>query len=213
MSCGETLHLWDLTSMVTETSHSGLFHNYSCLQLHKGTAIRLVILLAGRFYDPILCTMATVDLYSERYDAVSYTWATEEGDDRKIGRIHFPDGVVAITQNCEAALRQLRLESEPRQLWVDAICIDQSNLSERNHQVSIMGQVYRTASTVRICIQDLSRRYTECIRLFSGADLNNSTDTMRCHHSEITQAKELFRRRYFSRVWVLSAQYTMISVS
>jgi hypothetical protein len=106
----------DSTESVAGYSRRGLCNNYSNLQLNTMTAIRLVVLLTGKLYDPIFCTMATVDLYSEQYGAVSYTWATEEGDDRKTGRIYFPNGIVAVTEICEAALRQLQLQSEPRQL-------------------------------------------------------------------------------------------------
>jgi len=35
-------------------------------------------------------------------------------------------------------------------LWIDAICIDQHNISERSHQVNIMGQIYTAARQVLI---------------------------------------------------------------
>jgi len=33
-------------------------------------------------------------------------------------------------------------------LWIDAICIDQSNVNERNHQVSMMGEIFSAAHFV-----------------------------------------------------------------
>jgi hypothetical protein len=33
-------------------------------------------------------------------------------------------------------------------LWVDAICIDQSNIEERNHQVKLMDLIYKNAKIV-----------------------------------------------------------------
>jgi hypothetical protein len=155
--------------------------------------------IAGESHDPICCTTATVDFYSERYDAVSYTWATEDGDDRKTGRIHFSDGVVVVPENCEAALRQLRSRSEPRQVWVDARCINQTNLEERSHQVSIMGQIYRMAATVWVCTQDSRHLYTECMRLLSAAYQDPSIDTIEWPPSAMMQTKELFQRRYFTK--------------
>ena len=54
-----------------------------------------------------------------------------------------------ITPNCENALRHLRLPNQHRNIWVDAIYIDQGNseesLKERNTQITLMGEVYRTA--------------------------------------------------------------------
>jgi hypothetical protein len=205
MSCGETLHLWQLPQgskhislAKTHDSSQGLAHTYSDLRLSTGQAIRLVVLLPGLFADPICCTIATVDPYKEQYEALSYTWATEDGDDRKTGRVHCPDGIISVTENCEAALRRLRLPFAPRQLWVDAICIDQTNIKERNHQVGLMEQIFRLASTVHICIQDSSHRYTECLTWLKSSNLYSAGSIV------IAQAEELFRRRYFSRVWVWS---------
>ncbi|KAH5730829.1 hypothetical protein HBI17_219230 [Parastagonospora nodorum] len=205
MACGESLHLWQVAPRPQTTEKSSdpelcnassrLSHAYNDLRLTTGTSIRLILLQPGDFQDPLSCIIATVDPYRENYDAISYTWATESGHDRKTGRIHCPDGAIAITENCEAALRTLRLPIAPRQLWVDAICINQSNVDERNHQVELMEQIYRLASTVHICIQDTTHSYTECI-----AWLNGQGDSSR---EAATQTAELFRRRYFTRVWII----------
>jgi hypothetical protein len=37
-----------------------------------------------------------------------------------------------------------------RLLWADAICIDQNNILERNHQVEFMSQIYLLAASVHI---------------------------------------------------------------
>jgi hypothetical protein len=152
MSCGETLHLWQPLE-VTEASGTsvqpsladaspGLYHIYGDLPLTSGIVIRLVVLLPGKLQDPICCTITAASPYSEKYEALPYTWATEDGDDQKTGRVHCPNGIIPITENCEAALRQLRLESMPRQLWVDAICINQSSIKERNNQVGLMAKSF-----------------------------------------------------------------------
>lgn len=40
--------------------------------------------------------------------------------------------------------------------WIDAICIDQDNVLERNHQVSHMGAIYSNASCVHLWLGDTS---------------------------------------------------------
>jgi heterokaryon incompatibility protein (HET) len=55
------------------------------------------------------------------------------------------DGYLKITPNLQDALSDLQLDTEPRQLWVNAICIDQENDTERSEQVSIMRQIYKNA--------------------------------------------------------------------
>ncbi|KAL1870710.1 hypothetical protein Daus18300_005030 [Diaporthe australafricana] len=42
------------------------------------------------------------------------------------------------------------LSSRPQYFWIDAICVDQSNVSERNAQVAIMADVFRAAQGITI---------------------------------------------------------------
>lgn len=48
----------------------------------------------------------------------------------------------------DKATEQSGKELDFRSLWVDALCIDQENLRERNHQVQQMGRIYRNAQYV-----------------------------------------------------------------
>ncbi|KAL2349706.1 heterokaryon incompatibility protein-domain-containing protein, partial [Cryomyces antarcticus] len=52
------------------------------------------------------------------------------------------------TRNSEAALRHLGSETEPRSLWVDAVCINQSDVQEHNQQVKRTWTIYRHARRV-----------------------------------------------------------------
>lgn len=69
---------------------------------------------------------------------------------------HYAD--MEVTVNLERALRHLRHPSIPRMLWIDALCIDQSNLEERSEQVDLMGLIYSKATEVRIWLGDLSTK-------------------------------------------------------
>ena len=81
------------------------------------------------------------------YVALSYVWG-----DPSITKEIFIDGhSVQVTENLEAALRTLR--GSPRisqgfKVWIDAICIDQSNLTERSAQVARMKDIYASARFV-----------------------------------------------------------------
>ncbi len=55
-----------------------------------------------------------------------------------------------MTVNLEAALRAFRNHQTVRVLWVDAICINQSDLHEKNVQVPQKAQLYRAASAVLV---------------------------------------------------------------
>jgi hypothetical protein len=84
-----------------------------------------------------------------RYEALSYTWDAEnDSGDRFIILNEKP---LPISGNCAEALLRLRHRSWTRQhrcLWIDAICIDQTSIPERNHQVALMGEIYRKATRV-----------------------------------------------------------------
>ncbi|KAK5163884.1 uncharacterized protein LTR77_010278 [Saxophila tyrrhenica] len=61
------------------------------------------------------------------------------------------DGVKCdVTGNLASALLQLRVPSEDRVLWVDAVCINQSDIQEKSEQVSFMDTIYQRCETVRI---------------------------------------------------------------
>ncbi|KAJ4017755.1 hypothetical protein NW752_001663 [Fusarium irregulare] len=45
-------------------------------------------------------------------------------------------------------MEKLRLRNKSRYLWIDAVCINQADDHERNQQVGIMGDIFRTADKV-----------------------------------------------------------------
>lgn len=79
-----------------------------------------------------------------QFEALSYVW----GDVHLTEAISVEHADFQVTGNLACALRRLRYESRPRVLWVDFICIDQSNITERNSQVLLMREIYVKASRV-----------------------------------------------------------------
>ncbi|KAL0256660.1 hypothetical protein SLS55_009056 [Diplodia seriata] len=107
----------------------------------------------GAGYLPIInCTLRTASLEDEPdYCALSYVW----GDPSSTRPILIDGKIFHVTVNLEAALRQLAEElrqrrNSPTWLWVDAVCINQHDTTERTHQVCQMDQIYRRASRVVI---------------------------------------------------------------
>jgi hypothetical protein len=90
--------------------------------------------------------MRVVDL-DERphFTALSYVWGSPGSD-----TIICQDILVPVTPNCYSALLHLRKKLGAYCIWVDAICIDQSNLKEREQQVTLMGEIYKGAEKVFI---------------------------------------------------------------
>jgi hypothetical protein len=94
------------------------------------------------------------------YEALSYCWGAEVFPEM----LHLSGGVLAITDNLAAALRQLRHPEQCRRLWVDAVCINQRDNQEKNHQVSLMSQVYRNATTVLVWLGEGNENMREAIK-------------------------------------------------
>jgi hypothetical protein len=53
-----------------------------------------------------------------------------------------------IRKNLFSFLEVWQEESHPVTLWIDAICINQEDILERNRQVALMYKIYRTATSV-----------------------------------------------------------------
>ena len=87
------------------------------------------------------------------WEALSYAW----GSTNPTREILCDGRSVLVTENCYAALRRLRRHNHARTLWVDAVCIDQNCVEERNHPVKIMGEVYKNARQVLIWLGEEER--------------------------------------------------------
>ncbi|KAF5230135.1 hypothetical protein FAUST_9995 [Fusarium austroamericanum] len=88
------------------------------------------------------------------YIALSYVWSqpskSEEGKDFFITVNGSP---FKVTPNLHHALEEIRKSQRIRQgfkIWIDAICIDQTNPSERGRQVARMRDIYESAWQVLI---------------------------------------------------------------
>lgn len=107
--------------------------------------IRVLDLLPGSGRDQICVKLRSTSVDSpEAYEALSYTW----GCPARPVEIQVNGYSFAATQNLIAALTRFRDPSSPRTLWIDAICINQSSVNERNQQVRMMAEIYSKAANV-----------------------------------------------------------------
>ncbi|KAF2816936.1 HET-domain-containing protein, partial [Mytilinidion resinicola] len=81
--------------------------------------------------------------------AISYCW----GNPNETSKIICDGAVMTITKSLHEALLRFRGRSE-RTFWADAICINQTDDSEKTQQVRLMRQIYETASTVAVWLGD-----------------------------------------------------------
>ncbi|KAF2253759.1 HET-domain-containing protein [Trematosphaeria pertusa] len=137
-------------------SSSSTLEPYQHRPLTDTRSTRVLLLEPAHTNDaPLRCSLVEINLdtFDERtqsYAALSYVWGYRHGD----REIVCEGKSLLVTRNCEDAMRALRLRVEPRHLWIDAICIDQKDdayaVNERSGQISLMGEIYRTAAHVLV---------------------------------------------------------------
>lgn len=115
-----------------------------------------------------------------RYEAISYTWEGQSrspdhfilcrGKDDTLSRLN-------LTANTNEALRRVRLRHEDRYIWVDAICIDQSSMEDKQRQIANMGFVYSLAQRVLVWLGDnVTRDGLLTIKYIQELAMHNPTD-------------------------------------
>jgi hypothetical protein len=116
-------------------------------------------LAAGKGNSTIRCSLHHVDIDSPnfpRYRAVSYQWGKEKfryhiqvgspasvQHEQEYGRLRVKRNLLNLLQN-------IREPGSDCWLWIDAVCIDQSSVEERNSQVRLIGEIYRKADRVLV---------------------------------------------------------------
>ena len=121
-----------------------------------------------------------------------------------------------MSSNLFAALRHLRFQDQERCLWVDALCIDQSAIPERNSQVSHMRTIYQRARKVviwlgeefegvEIAVQSL-KEMADNPRLHINPSLAPHLKTIdhAAHLGELLEALETFLTLpWWTRTWTV----------
>ncbi|KAF2027854.1 hypothetical protein EK21DRAFT_11979, partial [Setomelanomma holmii] len=110
-------------------------------------SIRLAEITPDDSNDLIICHLSDCDLARKpSYTALSYTW--DRGNEQ---RDLLCDGkVMPIGSNLCNFLHRFRDRQETcaERLWIDAICINQDDVGERNHQVAQIRSIYTVANRV-----------------------------------------------------------------
>jgi Heterokaryon incompatibility protein (HET) len=89
--------------------------------------IRVVTLQSGQRHEPIDWALVIRALGSCECEALSYCW----GDEVNLKEIELQNVLWQVTPNLHEALEELRSESTPRRMWIDALCINQKDVSEK----------------------------------------------------------------------------------
>ncbi|KAF2105546.1 heterokaryon incompatibility protein-domain-containing protein, partial [Lophiotrema nucula] len=204
---------------------------YSYQPLARSTSIRILVLKPSlSFEDPLEAKLMHADrsiddeptsdkemrnIFSDlRYEAVSYCWGKADFTHTLIC-----DGKwLGITANVNSMLRHLRKPSKPRHLWVDALCLNQTDMQEKAVQVQLMGDIYKQAHKVQIWLgeNDEDDYILEVYGLLKALAVTSNAVFLTQRREEM---RNLFKkamepafdrfvaRPWFSRKWILQEVY------
>ncbi|KAM7211566.1 Heterokaryon incompatibility protein (HET) domain containing protein [Rhypophila decipiens] len=137
---------------------------------------------------PVHLTLETYDRDNcPEYEATSYLWGGEDGDYSPSEPVYIGPhwDILFQTKSCWSMLKYLRPWRGIRTVWIDAICINQGDLKEREDQVEAMRETYQRSMRLVVYLRD---------------DVVQKRDQysypMRCGLEEIgkTQVYQLFQR-------------------
>ncbi|KAK4163277.1 heterokaryon incompatibility protein-domain-containing protein [Cladorrhinum sp. PSN259] len=155
------------------------------------------------------------------FSAISYTWGYSE----ETSLLEVDGKLLRIKRTAWDVLEALASRSEL--LWIDSVCIDQTNTDERNHQVSMMKDIYSSAEKVYAW---LGRGTPESLTVMDGIKIGKLFNMRACNRAvrelsemnaslphenllrqEITNSLEgiwrgldhIERNAYWSRLWIV----------
>lgn len=210
----------DDTERALTDENSGTNFLYATLPRHH---IRVLEVEPDTPGMPLACSLHILDLNTvpafdrfadfegglPKYEALSYHWGSAE----RTCSIICGNEVVKIPRNLFLALHHLRHVDRSRYIWADALCINQSDNSERSAQVRMMLKVYKKAFRVLIWLGIDSEEEGElALKLLNALDHDNLRHMiLKLKHSKecltnlrraYTAAFKVFGRSWFRRTWI-----------
>lgn len=131
------------------------------------------------------------------YSAVSYTW----GSSALTYLVLINDQLFHVRQNLYQFLMEIVQQqgNTAQWLWIDQLCIDQSNIVERGHQVQSMARIYKNAMEVYVWLGLESEDSGLAIDLLDQDYLE--TEALKQRH--LGAIRNLFTRPYWKRLWIV----------
>jgi hypothetical protein len=192
-------------------SYEPLDKNVDCARL-------LSIQPAENDQDPIHCGLFPVEFgHKPQYEALSYAWGSPGAKTYiLVNNCRF-----LVGQNLCDALYYLRGQARAMPIWVDAICINQDDIPERNRQLRIMHHIYSRAITVVVWLGGSYSAYHQTVaellaRQTHGtsttttyeplSDLDTQEDISTAGKDDKVESdmvKKLYNDEYWKRVWII----------
>ncbi|KAI1437465.1 HET-domain-containing protein [Xylaria sp. CBS 124048] len=173
--------------------------------------MRLLVIKKSPFYPSVIrADIVHRPVYPppQEYEAVSYRWGSSDlSEEIIVDGCRFP-----VTRSAFEVLLARRSVWRERTIWIDALCIHQRDVEEKNEQVQLMREIYQRASRVVAFLGgDWRLRLAgPLIYQLFGLSFQYETDSMDWAN-ETEEARtprwralaDLFSNEYFNRAWVI----------
>ena len=172
--------------------------------------------------EPVVCKLSIVSLLDEpEFSALSYTW----GDASVTEPIIVEGQSIAVTTSLTHALKAVYFQwtegccsedNSGHRIWVDAVCINQPDIQEKNSQIPLMYEIYtsaqRTFCWVGLPTPELLGAFDVFAYLFQeidsrlkmgqeGKNLLQSIDVDLV--ALMPRMSHLFFTQYWRRIWIV----------
>ncbi|KAH7175223.1 Aldehyde/histidinol dehydrogenase [Dactylonectria macrodidyma] len=155
------------------------------------------------------CTISNHPINAQSFTALSYTWGTDEPSHNLL----LNDEPIKIRNNLHDFLSHAlpgsssRLSRTVGPIWIDALCISQSDKAEKASQIAQMASIYAAASRIVIWLgtadatSDTAMEfYARTASLWANNQLPDQTIPLT--DGDRAAVEGLTRRSYWSRSWV-----------
>ncbi|KAL5313474.1 hypothetical protein ACEPPN_019207 [Leptodophora sp. 'Broadleaf-Isolate-01'] len=161
----------------------------------KHNKIRVLEILPGELGTTVSVKLIESQITDCSYEALSYTW----GDGVVGPTIELNGKSFRVTENLERCLQHIRQKDRTRYLWVDAVCINQEDVNERNAQVRQMGNIYASAAGVVVWLDmdiDLGQpAFAKLLQVTDFTDLGKNGTFW-------NPVVDIFNHPYWFRLWI-----------
>ena len=109
-----------------------------------------------------------------------------------------------VTANLESFLRHRRDAQDPIDIWVDAVCINQSDVAEKNGQIKLMSLIYMAAAKVMVWLG--KEADDSDLAMDELSDMGQGSPYNKLHiitGNSLTALNKLLSRSWWSRIWVV----------
>ncbi|KAI9776854.1 MAG: hypothetical protein M1839_009302 [Geoglossum umbratile] len=179
-----------------------------------GPLSRLLRLNRRFFFSVPTCKLIHILLdEAPHFEAISYTW----GDKDPSVPLVIDGQQVLVTSAVEELLCSRGSIFGTRMFWIDAVCINQTSVTEKSEQLPLMTEIYRRASRVLVWLgpqRDAKETHLtrQLIKAFHYSRLSWITGVSTIDILPVTFDKEgaafiglakLFAHPWFQRIWVI----------